>query len=99
MPTKFSNCDECNFIKFLDINNRLNIYYKNDLEIFNILNHFLPPELSLIIIKKSKDYNSCGQCNKNLCINHYNRALEHGVYYRHTPNFALCDQCCWWEIT
>lgn len=99
MPTKFSNCEECNLIKFLDIDHKLNILYKNDLETFHILNHFLPPELSLIIIRKSKNYKECNQCNKNLCLAHYHRALEHGSYYRKCNSFALCDQCCWWEIT
>lgn len=97
MPTIFSNCKECCFIEVLGLDNNINNLYLDDLKKCQIINKKLPNELAIKIIKMSKSYNHCGRCNIKLCNNHFNRAIKWGEYYN--TNGALCNQCCWWEIS
>ena len=91
-------CTECFHLYFLNINHELNIIYKQDNEISQILiNYFnIPYEITVKIINMAQNYNKCSQCPKTLCIYHYNRAINNGNYYR--MNVPMCDQCCWNNI-
>lgn len=101
MPTEFSECDECNFIKCLPIDHKYNKDYVDTLEIVDIFRQVnIPPELALIIIRKTNEYSTCDCCNKTkLCQKHKDRAIHYGNYYRHLSNYAMCNSCCWWEVT
>lgn len=99
MPTEFTTCDECNYIKCLGIDHNLNEDYKQTLEIFNILSTNLPNELVFkIILMSNQNITNCDYCHKTqLCEKHYNRAIHWGKHYRGSG--AMCDSCCWWEVT
>lgn len=94
---KFTDCDECTYFDCLPLNHKLNSIYLNFKKIFNILNIFLPPELSLIIIKMNDNirYCTCKERTK-LCDIHFDRALHNGTHYGKYG--ALCSNCCWNEI-
>jgi len=99
MPTEFTKCDECNYIRCLGIDHRLNKDYKDTKEAFDILSIKLPLELVYkIILLSNSNINICNYCNKTkLCINHYERAIKYGNYYR--GRGAMCDSCCWFEVS
>ena len=100
MPTCFSKCKECSFIECLGLDHVHNKNYKNNLETLQIFKNLgLPTELGIIIIKKTYEYTNCNCCGIILCQNHYLRALKYGRHYRHLESYAMCDQCCWNEIT
>ena len=40
----------------------------------------------------------CHSCNGSLCEDHYDRAHYWGYYYKKCV-YAMCDNCCWFEIT
>ena len=99
MPTEFTKCDECNYIKSLGIKHKFNIDYKNSFEIFNILSTKLPNELVFkIMLQSNSKIKMCDYCNNTkLCEQHYKRAIKFGEHYRGAG--AMCDSCCWWEVT
>lgn len=99
LKNKFrEKCEECFHLDFLNINHELNIIYKHDNEISQILiNHFnIPYEITIKIINMTHTYNRCSQCPTTLCKDHYDRAINNGNYYRMCV--PMCDSCCWNHI-
>ena len=41
---------------------------------------------------------TCSRCQVKLCLVHYSYAQEHGEYYGYGKDYAICDQCCWFEV-
>ena len=99
MPTQFTECDECNYLDFLGIDHEFNKRHKGDLERQQILmEKGLPKEIAEYIIKLSKAYGQCSDCNIKLCSDvHYIRAANWGRHYRNSG--TLCNQCCWFEVS
>ena len=101
MPTQFSNCDECNYLDWLSIDNDLNKLYKKHLIIYNILLDYGFPEIvGLNILKKMNSVKLCHNCKinkKKLCNFHYIRALKNGKHYTYKDNWSMCCDCCYWE--
>ena len=98
MPTKLSNCDECNYLKEFNIDHILNQTYKKHLQIKNILTLKINNQsICERIVFYSNYYSVCNHCNlTKLCYQHTQRAINNGKYYH--LHGILCDTCCWWGI-
>lgn len=103
MPTIFSDCDECHYLNWLDLDHKYNKKFKEDLEKNKILiNLGLPNEISEKIIKLSNNLEICDYCINNhtkMCLDHCKRAIENSIHYRKNGDKKMCDRCCWWEIS
>ena len=106
MPTEFTDCDECNYLDWLDINHKFNVRHKKDLEVNDtLLKQGFPDNVCQKIIKESHTLITCEQCIINfkynkpnkLCKYHYERAKKNGINYN--KKSAMCDRCCWHEVS
>ena len=106
MPTEFTDCDECNYMYWLDINHKFNVRHKKDLEVnATLMTQGIPEHACKQIIKESHELTECKECkikfkyNKanKLCTAHYERAIKYGKHYK--LKNAACDRCCWDEVT
>jgi hypothetical protein len=103
MPTKFCDCDECNYLDQFPIDHKLNKNYKRDIDVYNtMLDSGFTDLVIFNIIKKKNSLKLCHYCQDTkikLCQDHYNRALKNGIQYRGQNGKAMCDKCCWDEIS
>jgi hypothetical protein len=73
---KISKCPECIYNPNLSIDHVSNREHKKHIEIQQILMQLgLPPEITIIIINFSIDYQKCGFCDVILCRFHYLRGI------------------------
>jgi len=101
MPTKFSKCDECHYLKCLPLDHMINDDYKNLLEIEStLIKKGIPREICIKIIRINHPLKKCTFCNRNkLCPSHFERAKYYANYYRKDLSGAMCDSCCWFEVS
>jgi hypothetical protein len=104
MPTLYTDCKECNYSNVLHNvlgnNDILVINHYNNVEIEKILiNKGLPNKICKQIIKMYHTLRPCIFCKTKLCDTHYNRGNHNLKYYKGVTNGAMCDKCCWWEVT
>ena len=103
MPTIFCDCEECNYLEQFSIDHKFNRLYKKDKEIYEaFLDCGFPDIVALNIIKQKNTLKSCDYCQYTkvkLCEEHYNRALKYGKNYRGQNGKAMCDKCCWNELS
>jgi len=98
MPTEYSECYECNKVEHLEkIKPGINDLYKEHKKIASYIN--LPQEIREIIMKYVNTTKLCTCCKQTkLCDTHYKRAQYYHKYYRREEG-AMCDMCCWWEVS
>ena len=56
------------------------------------------PDIYLYVNTGNLEFYKCSRCSANLCNTHFIRATENGKYYGYGDQYAMCDQCCWFEI-
>ena len=57
------------------------------------------PDKYLFVNTDNLDFKTCSRCNRKLCNVHYERAVKHGKENGYGETYAMCDQCCWFEIS
>ena len=91
MPTIFSNCCDCSYLHWMPLDNIVNTSYKKDFDTMNLLSvQGLPKEISIKIVKMSKTYTKCRNCDGILCDTH--------LRYNDIGS-PLCGNCSWFDIT
>lgn len=56
------------------------------------------PNVYLFVKTENITFYDCSRCEKKLCNQHFIRAKENGKHYGYGENYAMCDQCCWFEV-
>ena len=56
------------------------------------------PEKYQYVNTDNLEFKNCSRCNLKLCNVHFERAVKNGKEYGYGTNYAMCDQCCWYEI-
>jgi hypothetical protein len=112
MPTRFTDCEECNYFieleKYKDKHacfNELHKLHHENIEKQNILMKAfpIPEEIAIIIIKMSNelDLKQCGYCNAIVCNFHADRGLYFNTYFNKYfnkgDNTILCNNCRWYD--
>jgi hypothetical protein len=98
MPTEFTKCSECSYVRGLGLNDSINKNFKRDLDKFQaLIEGGMDEEKALNKIIKNNKVVPCSYCHtytKNvalLCEKHVERykihALENGL------SGGICDQC------
>lgn len=97
MPTIFSKCTECFYLKTSPLDSDLNKYYKKDYDRMKVLQECgLPIEIASKIIEMTKNYYECDFCDDSvLCDAHRERSYRYASSW---PDIK-CDKCCWNDYT
>ena len=56
------------------------------------------PQIYKFVNTDNLQFYNCSKCSAKLCNAHFARATKNGAYYGYGENYAMCDQCCWFEI-
>lgn len=56
------------------------------------------PDKYLYVNTDNLEFKNCSNCNLKLCNIHYEIAVKHGKEYGYGEEYAMCDQCCWFQI-
>ena len=56
------------------------------------------PKVYEFVNTSNLEFFNCSRCNVKLCSSHFSRAKDNGNLYGYGQNYAMCDQCCWFEI-
>ena len=56
------------------------------------------PKVYEFVNTDNLQFYTCSRCKVKLCLAHFSKAKEHGEYYGYGKDYAICDQCCWFEV-
>lgn len=91
MQNPFTKCVDCIYHEDLPIDHEFNKMYKTHYDKVKILKDIgLPTEISVRIVKMSRDYFDCDFCDDNvICRYHKDKMLHYGKYGLN----IICREC------